>query len=115
MSERRLTLIDADENPFVVWLKEDRIQLVVIDSRPELEAGELRAFAAALFAAYCGGPLVARVEAARGKLVGIRDKLALAGGGDDIVGALDGALCALSDVKTGMSWGAATSSSCRRP
>jgi hypothetical protein len=110
MSERQLTLIDVDENPFVVRLKEDRIQLVVIDSRPELEASELRAFAAVLYAAYCARPVIDRLDAARDRLSALRDKLALAGGNpppgstsrsgsDEIVGALDGAICAIADVK----------------
>lgn len=103
MTERRLTFIDVDENPFVVWLKDDRIQLSVIDSRPELEAGELRAFAAALFAAYGGAPLVARLDATREKLADVRDKLALAGSSDEVLAALDRSLCALTDVKRGLS------------
>ena len=32
-----LTFIDTDENSLVLWLKEDRVQLRVVDSRPELE------------------------------------------------------------------------------
>jgi hypothetical protein len=54
MTERQLTFIDVDENSLVLWLKEDRIQLRVVDSRPELEADELRAFASILFATYVG-------------------------------------------------------------
>lgn len=99
MSERQLTLIDVDENPFVVRFKEDRIQLAVIDCRPELEASELRALAAVLFAVYCGAPLIGRLDAARTRLVDLRDRLASAGGTDQVLGALDGAVCALANVK----------------
>jgi hypothetical protein len=99
MSERQLTLIDVDENPFVVRLKEDRIQLAVIDCRPELEASELRALASVLFAVYCGAPLVGRLDAARARLVDLRDRLASAGGSDQVLGALDGAVCTLANVR----------------
>lgn len=99
MSERQLTLIDVDENPFVVRFKEDRIQLAVIDCRPELEASELRALAAVLFAVYCGAPLIGRLDAARTRLGDLRDRLASAGSSDQVLGALDGAVCALADVR----------------
>ena len=59
MTERQLTFIDVDENSLVLWLKEDRVQLRVVDSRPELEAGELRAFASVLFAGEFTAPVVA--------------------------------------------------------
>jgi hypothetical protein len=99
MTERRLTFIDVDENQLVVWLKEDRIQLVVVDSRPELEAGELRGFAVALFATYVGAPLAARLDSARRKIGGVRDKLATTAGVDELIAALDGSLNAIEDVK----------------
>lgn len=103
MTERRLTFIDVDENPLVVCMKEDRVQLLVVDSRPELEAGELRAFAAALFAAYGGAPLAGQLAAARETIARVRDDLALAGGTESLLAALDGALCAISDVTHRMS------------
>jgi len=98
MTERRLTFIDVDENPLIVCLKEDRVQLLVVDSRPELEAGELRAFTAALFAAYGGAPLAGQLAAARDSIARVRDELALAGGAESLLGALDGSLCAIADV-----------------
>jgi hypothetical protein len=104
--ERQLTLIDVDENPFVVSLKDDRIQLCAVDSRPELEASELRVFATALFATYAASPLVGRLDAACAKINHVRDKLALTGAPDELVAALDGALCALADARTGMTAGA---------
>lgn len=97
MTERQLTFIDVDENSLVLWLKEDRVQLRVVDSRPELEAGELRAFASVLFAAYVGGPLVARLEAACAQLAGVRDQLA-ASGADEQVATLAGSLRAIGEV-----------------
>ena len=103
--ERRLTLIDVDENPFVVSLKDDRIQLCAVDSRPELEGSELRVFAAALFAAYAAPPLVGRLDAARAKICDVRDKLALAGAADELLAALDGSLCAIADARTGLTAG----------
>jgi hypothetical protein len=98
MTERRLTFIDVDENPLVVWLKDDRIQLSVIDSRPELEAGELRRFAVALFATYVGAQLATRLESARKKIGDVRDTLAATAGGDELLAALDGSLNAIEDV-----------------
>jgi hypothetical protein len=97
MTERQLTFIDVDENSLVLWLKEDRVQLRVVDSRPELEAGELRAFASVLFAAYVGGPLVAKLEAACAQLVGVRDQLA-GRGADEQIATLAGSLRAISEV-----------------
>lgn len=99
MTERRLTFIDVDENPLVVWLKEDRIQLFVVDSRPELEAGELRGFVVALFATYVGAQLATRLDSARKKIGGVRDKLAATAGADELIAALDGSLNAIEDVK----------------
>jgi hypothetical protein len=99
MTERRLTFIDVDENPLVVWLKEDRIQLSVVDSRPELEAGELRGFVVALFATYVGAQLATRLDAARKKIGGVRDQLATTTGVDELLAALDGSLNAIEDVK----------------
>src|SRR5215470_7909478 len=90
MTERRLTFIDADENPLVVWLKEDRIQLFVVDSRPELEANELRGFAVALFATYVGAQLATRLDSACKKIGSVRDKLAATAGVDELLAALDG-------------------------
>ena len=97
MTERQLTFTDLDENPLVVRLKRDRIELVVYDSRPELEAGELRAFVSALFAEYLGPHLVTRLTAARARLLEAR------GTGTDAArdartDAIDGALHALADV-----------------
>lgn len=97
MTERQLTFIDVDENSLVLWLKEDRVQLRVVDSRPELEAGELRAFASVLFAAYVGGPLVARLEAACAQLAGVRDQLA-ASGADEQAATVGGSLRAIGEV-----------------
>jgi hypothetical protein len=97
MEERQLTFIDTDENSLVLWLKEDRVQLRVVDSRPELEAGELRAFASVLFAAYVGGPLAARLEAACTQLAGVRDQLA-ASGAQEQASAMAGSLSAIREV-----------------
>jgi len=103
MTERQITFIDVDENPLVVWLKPDRIQLFVVDSEPELESTELRAFATALFAAYVGGPLAQRLEAARAKIDDVRDRLATAGGARELVAALDGSLRVIADARDAMS------------
>ena len=103
MADREITFIDVDENPLVVWLKEDRVQLVVFDSQPELEADELRGFATALFAAYVGGPLAQRLEAARAKIDGVRDQLAATGGARELVAALDGSLSVIADARDAMS------------
>lgn len=97
--DRQITFIDTDENPLVVHLKDDRIQLVVYDSRPELEANELRGLATALFAAYVGGGLAQRLGAASGRLDEVRDKLAAAGGFRDQLAALDGAVAAIAAVR----------------
>jgi hypothetical protein len=99
MEERRLTFIDTDENSLVLWLKEDRVQLRVVDSRPELEAGELRAFASVLFAAYVGGPLAARLEAACAQLAAVRDQLA-ASGAEAQAAAIAGPLGAIREIAT---------------
>jgi hypothetical protein len=115
--ERQLTFIDVDENRLELWLKPDRVQLVVIDSRPELEAGELRRFASVLFAEYVARDLADRLAAARSRLQVARDR---ARGGDpgagapsgdgnlgapapdpaagELVAALDGALRAIDDL-----------------
>lgn len=98
MIDRRITFIDADENPLVVWLKQDRVQLFVVDSEPELEGAELRGFALALFVTYVGAALTTRLEAARKKIGGVRDKLAATGGADELLAALDGSLSAIEDV-----------------
>jgi hypothetical protein len=97
MEERQLTFIDTDENSLVLWLKEDRVQLRVVDSRPELEAGELRAFASVLFAAYVGGPLAARLEAACAQLAAVSDQLA-ASGAEAQAAAMTGPLGAIREV-----------------
>ena len=85
--ERQLTFIDVDENRLELWLKPDRVQLFVIDSRPELEAGELRRFASVLFAEYVARDLADRLAAARGRLQEARDRV---GGGDPGAGASSG-------------------------
>jgi len=90
--ERQLTFIDVDENRLELWLRPDRIQLVVIDSRPELEAGELRRFASAVFTEYVAPDLAAQLDAARLRLREARD---LAPGAGALAAALDGALRAL--------------------
>jgi hypothetical protein len=102
MTDRRITFIDVDENPLVVWLKDDRVQLFVVDSEPELEAGELRGFALALFATYVGDALATRLASARQQIGGVRDALAAAGAADALVAALDASLRAIEDVHQGM-------------
>lgn len=97
--ERVHTFIDVDENRLELWLKPDRIQLVVIDSRPELEAGELRRFASAVFTEYVGRDLAVRLSAARRRLREARDAAGRAGTLDGgFIAALDGALAALDDA-----------------
>jgi hypothetical protein len=86
--ERQLTFIDVDENRLELWLKPDRVQLVVIDSRPELEAGELRRFASVVFAEYVAPDLADRLATARGRLQEARDR---ARGGEPAAGAPGGA------------------------
>ena len=100
MTERQLTFIDVDENSLVLWLKEDRVQLRVVDSRPELEADELRAFAAVLFATYVGPPLAARLEAARAQLDGVRARLLSGDAGELVaeVAEMERSLRAIEDV-----------------
>lgn len=66
--ERMHCFIDVDDNRLELWLRPDRIQLVVVDSRPELEAGELRKFAAAVFTEYVARGLAAQLDAARLRL-----------------------------------------------
>jgi hypothetical protein len=102
MTDRRITFIDADENPLVVCLKDDRVQLFVVDSEPELAAGELRGFALALFATYIGPAVTTRLASARTNLCGVRDALVAAGATDALVAALDGSLRALEDVEQGL-------------
>src|SRR5215468_9366525 len=72
--ERQLTFIDVDENRLELWLKPDRVQLVVIDSRPELEAAELRRFASVVFAEYVARDLADRLVVARSRLQEARDR-----------------------------------------
>jgi len=100
--DRQITFIDTDENPLVVHLKDDRIQLAVYDSRPELEANELRGFATALFAAYVGGGLAQRLAAASRRLDDVRDALAASGGFREQLAALDGASAAIAAVRAAM-------------
>jgi hypothetical protein len=99
MTERQITFIDVDENPLVVRLKHDRVQFFVVDSEPELEAGELREFVTALFAAYAAGPLARRLESAHAKIDHVREHLATTGGGDELIAALDGSILAIDDVR----------------
>jgi hypothetical protein len=98
MADRQLTFIDTDDNPFIVRLKPDRVQLLGVDSEPELEAGELRGFATALFAAYVGGPLARRLAASCEKIDRVRERLAQTGGTPELVAALDGSLLAIADI-----------------
>jgi len=98
MTDRRITFIDVDENPLVVWLKDDRVQLFVVDSEPELAGAELRGFALVLFAAYVGTTLTTRLASARKKIGGVRDQLAATAGADELLAALDGSLSAIEDV-----------------
>jgi hypothetical protein len=97
--ERQLTFIDVDENRLELWLKPDRVQLVLVDSRPELEAAELRRFASVLFAEYVARDLADRLAAARHQLQEARDRVS---GGDpasgELVAALDGALSGIDDL-----------------
>src|SRR5215475_1117558 len=93
--ERMHTFIDVDENRLELWLKPDRIQLVVIDSRPELEARELRRFASAVFTEYVATGLAAQLSAAQRRLREARDLAS--GSGDALAAALDAALRALDD------------------
>jgi hypothetical protein len=95
---RRHTFIDVDENRLELWLKQDRVQLVVIDSRPELEAAELRRFASVMFAEYVGHDLAARLAVARARLCEARDRAADRALGDELTATLDGALRAIEDV-----------------
>jgi hypothetical protein len=99
MTERQITFIDTDENPLIVQLKHERVQLFVVDSEPELEACELREFATALFAAYVAGPLARRLEAAHAKIDQVREHLAATGAADELIAALDGSLAAIGDVR----------------
>jgi hypothetical protein len=93
MMERGLRFIDVDENRLELWLEPDRVQLVVMDSRPELEGNELRRFASVLFAEYVARDLSDRLGAARLRLQEARDRA-----GDDLTGALDGALHAIDEL-----------------
>ncbi|HMG57185.1 MAG TPA: hypothetical protein VK601_26980 [Kofleriaceae bacterium] len=93
---RQLTFIDCDENRLELWLKPDRVQLVVIDSRPELEAGELRRFASVMFAAYVAPELARRLDAAQLRLREARAQAAALGG--ELAAALDAALAALGEL-----------------
>lgn len=90
---RQLTFIDCDENRLELWLKPDRVQLVVIDSRPELAAGELRRFASAVFGEYVAPGLADRLDAARRQLDEVRERA-----GAEAQPALAAALAAVDDV-----------------
>jgi len=99
MTERQITFIDADENPLIVRLAHDRAQFFVVDSEPELEAGELRGFATALFAAYVAAPLARRLESAHAKIDRVREHLTATGAAEELIAALDGAVVAIDDVR----------------
>lgn len=86
--ERLLTFTDVDENRLELWLKPDRIRLVVIDSRPELEAGELRRFAAAVFTEYVGRDLAAQLAIAQARLREAGDAAPAGAMRDALAGAL---------------------------
>jgi hypothetical protein len=90
--ERMHCFIDVDENRLELWLRPDRIQLVVVDSRPELEAAELRRFASAVFTEYVARGLAAQLDAARLRLREARELAPAAGG------AIDAALCAIDEA-----------------
>jgi hypothetical protein len=96
---RQLIFIDVDENRLELWLKPDRVQLVVVDGRPELEAAELRRFASVLFAEYVARDFAGRLAAVRGRLQDARGR---AGGEDpatgELVAVLDDALSAIDDM-----------------
>ena len=97
--ERLLTFTDVDENRLELWLKPDRIRLVVIDSRPELEAGELRRFAAAVFTEYVGRDLAVQLATAQARLRAACDgasRKALGGAIADALAALDAAAAAIA-------------------
>lgn len=92
--ECSLTFIDVDDNRLELWLAPDRIRLAGADSRPELEAGELRRFASVVFGRYVAPDLAARLARARNRLCEARDRA----GGDELVAVLDGALRAIEDL-----------------
>ncbi|HEY0189747.1 MAG TPA: hypothetical protein VGC42_01410 [Kofleriaceae bacterium] len=69
--ERVITFMDADDNTLLVRLAHERVQLAVIDSRPALEGGELRAFASALFRAYVAPPLASQLAEAASQLAAL--------------------------------------------
>jgi len=98
MTERQLAFIDTDDNLLELWLKDDRVALCVVDSRPELEAGELRAFASVLFATYVAGPLITRLGATQATLGELRDRLLAIGGNEQMLAALDGSLRPIAEV-----------------
>jgi hypothetical protein len=112
--ERLLTFIDCDENRLELRLKPDRAQLVVIDSRPELEAGELRRFASVMFAEYVAPQLGERLAEAQRRIGHARDRATGAGPqasaspaapadrDGDLVAALDAAIAALGDLAAAM-------------
>lgn len=92
--ECSLTFIDVDDNRLELWLAPDRIRLAGADSRPELDAGELRRFAAVVFGRYVAPDLAARLSRAHSRLCEARDRA----GGDELAVALDGALRAIEDL-----------------
>jgi hypothetical protein len=103
MKERLITFIDTDENTLLVRLKHERVQLAVVDSRPELEGNELRGFATALFKTYVAAPLIDRLDDAHGKLAALRGKLAALEGGAALLAALDDSVRSIDEVKRAMS------------
>jgi hypothetical protein len=103
MKERLITFIDTDENTLLVRLKHERVQLAVVDSRPELEGSELRGFATALFKTYVAAPLIDRLDDARAKLDELRGKLAALDGGAALLAALDDSVRSVDEVQRAMS------------
>ncbi|HET7505979.1 MAG TPA: hypothetical protein VFK02_33395 [Kofleriaceae bacterium] len=99
MTERQITFIDVDENPLVVWLKDDRVQFFAVDSEPELEAAELHELARALFATYVAAPLARRLASAHIKIDRVREQLAATGADEELIAALDGALVVVDNVR----------------
>jgi hypothetical protein len=98
--ERMHCFIDVDENRLELWLRPDRIQLVVVDSRPELEAGELRKFASAVFTEYVARDLAAQLDAARLRLREARELAvaAITAITPGAAGAFDAALRAIDEA-----------------
>lgn len=102
MKARQVTFIDVDGNPLIMLMQHERIQLSGADSRPELQGGELRALATALYAAYVAPQVKRRLTTGRDRVTEARAKLAAAGGDATVIAALDAALRALVDVDDAM-------------